>query len=215
MHTAAISVCCLRSFNLSCPSLLHTQRDDDANIITHTGMQLCKGGELHASFEDNQQGAGAFTYGDVGRIAVTMLVLADAMHSRGFVHCDLKPENFCLVVPHETGAPLVDNLRLIDFGLSQRVRGGQAIAGLAGSIPYMAPEIKTRMYDHKVCPPRLCTAYLGMCCNCLLREEVLDSRLAPRRCECAYTTTAGQRARTSSWHAHTRHEVEHTGAHAG
>ena len=26
----------------------------------------------------------------------------------------------------------------------------QAIAGLAGSIPYMAPEIKTRMYDHKV-----------------------------------------------------------------
>lgn len=111
-------------------------------------VQLCKGGELHASFEDTQ--AGAFTYGDVGRIAVTMLMLADAMHSRGLVHCDLKPENFCLVRPLADGVPLTDNLRLIDFGLSQRVRGGQAIAGLAGSIPYMAPEIKTRMYDHKV-----------------------------------------------------------------
>lgn len=111
-------------------------------------MQLCKGGELHASFQDSD--VGAFTYGDVGRIAVYMLVLADAMHSRGLVHCDLKPENFCLVEPLEAGKPLVDNLRLIDFGLSQRVRGGQAIAGLAGSIPYMAPEIKTRMYDHKV-----------------------------------------------------------------
>lgn len=43
-----------------------------------------------------------------------------------------------------------DVLRLIDFGLSQRVRGGQAIAGQAGSIPYMAPEISTRMYDYKV-----------------------------------------------------------------
>lgn len=43
-----------------------------------------------------------------------------------------------------------DLLRLIDFGLSQRVRGGQAIAGQAGSIPYMAPEISTRMYDYKV-----------------------------------------------------------------
>lgn len=111
-------------------------------------LQLCKGGELHASFDTNE--AGAFTYGDVGRIAVTMLVLADAMHSRGLVHCDLKPENFCLVAPLGSGTPLVDNLRLIDFGLSQRVRGGQAIAGLAGSIPYMAPEMKTRMYDHKV-----------------------------------------------------------------
>lgn len=110
-------------------------------------LQLCRGGELHASFEDSEDGA--FTYGDVGRIAVTMLVLADAMHTRGLVHCDLKPENFCLVAPLSEGVPLVDNLRLIDFGLSQRVRGGQAIAGLAGSIPYMAPEIKTRMYDHK------------------------------------------------------------------
>ena len=91
-------------------------------------VQLCKGGELHASFESNE--AGAFTYGDVGRIAVTMLVLADAMHSRGLVHCDLKPENFCLVEPLDSQLPLVNNLRLIDFGLSQRVRGGQAIAGV-------------------------------------------------------------------------------------
>eukprot|EP00892_Ulva_mutabilis_P012728 jgi/Ulvmu1/9828/UM056_0069.1 len=112
-------------------------------------MELCKGGELHTSFEDSSEGK-SYTYGDVGRIAVCMLVLADAMHSRGLVHCDLKPENFCLAEPSTSGKPIMESLRLIDFGLSQRVRGGQAIAGLAGSIPYMAPEIKTRMYDHKV-----------------------------------------------------------------
>lgn len=49
-------------------------------------MQLCKGGELHTSFEDSSEGK-SYTYGDVGRIAVCMLVLADAMHSRGLVHC--------------------------------------------------------------------------------------------------------------------------------
>jgi Protein kinase domain len=84
------------------------------------------------------------------------------MHSRGLVHCDLKPENFCLVEPLGAGRPLVDNLRLIDFGLSQRVRGGQAIAGLAGSIPYMAPEIKTRMYDHKARACRRCWQLRGL-----------------------------------------------------
>lgn len=63
----------------------------------------------------------------------------------------MKPENFCLSEPLEkNGKPVDDLLRLIDFGLSQRVRGGQAIAGQAGSIPYMAPEISTRMYDYKV-----------------------------------------------------------------
>jgi serine/threonine protein kinase len=110
-------------------------------------VQLCEGGELHASLEGKSE---AFTYGDVGQIAVTMLMLVDAMHTRGLVHCDLKPENFCFRHSLSAGVPLKENLRLIDFGLSQRVRGGQAIAGLAGSIPYMAPEIKTRMYDHKV-----------------------------------------------------------------
>lgn len=110
-------------------------------------MQLCEGGELHASFECD---AARFTYGDVGQIAVTMLMLADAMHSRGLVHCDLKPENFCFRYPLSDGKRLTENLRLIDFGLSQRVRGGQAISGLAGSVPYMAPEIKTRIYNHKV-----------------------------------------------------------------
>lgn len=63
---------------------------------------------------------------------------------------DLKPENFCLSDPLSSGKTVDDVLRLIDFGLSQRVRGGQAIAGQAGSIPYMAPEISTRMYDYKV-----------------------------------------------------------------
>jgi serine/threonine protein kinase len=52
--------------------------------------------------------------------------------------------------PLASGKTVDDLLRLIDFGLSQRVRGGQAIAGQAGSIPYMAPEISTRMYDYKV-----------------------------------------------------------------
>jgi serine/threonine protein kinase len=64
---------------------------------------------------------------------------------------DLKPENFCLVEKRETSKrPVGELLRLIDFGLSQRLREGEAIHGLCGSIPYMAPEVHGRRYDHKV-----------------------------------------------------------------
>lgn len=54
---------------------------------------------------------------------------------RGGLAGDLKPENFCLAEPSSSGKPIMESLRLIDFGLSQRVRGGQAIAGLAGASP--------------------------------------------------------------------------------
>lgn len=110
-------------------------------------MQLCKGGELHSSFEaDTGANKRHLTYGDVGRIAVCMLILADAMHQRGLVHCDLKPENFCLVEPLREGTDIVDNLRLIDFGLSQRVRGGQAIAGLVRTLS-LAPKQSGRRHS--------------------------------------------------------------------
>lgn len=50
-------------------------------------MQLCQGGELHSGFETAETERTAYTYGDIGRIAVCMLQLADTMHSLGIVHC--------------------------------------------------------------------------------------------------------------------------------
>jgi hypothetical protein len=50
-------------------------------------VQLCKGGELHIGFDSEETERTAYTYGDIGRIAICMLQLADIMHSLGIVHC--------------------------------------------------------------------------------------------------------------------------------
>ncbi|KAH8927404.1 kinase-like protein [Atractiella rhizophila] len=54
------------------------------------------------------------------------------MHSQGFVHLDLKPDN--LVV---TG----DTLQIIDFGLSCRVGSDTLLRGFRGTTTWVAPEV--------------------------------------------------------------------------
>ena len=70
--------------------------------------------------------------------AEAMLAAVEAIHQRGFVHCDLKPENIFLVE-----SPL--RVQLIDFGLAraleERPAGDSSGSGPApGSADYMSPE---------------------------------------------------------------------------
>src|SRR5262249_31707281 len=70
--------------------------------------------------------------------AEAMLAAVEAVHQRGFVHCDLKPENIFLLE-----SPL--RVRLIDFGLARAVEespaGDSTGSGPApGSADYMSPE---------------------------------------------------------------------------
>eukprot|EP00742_Colponemidia_sp_Colp-10_P019058 GILJ01022079.1.p1 GENE.GILJ01022079.1~~GILJ01022079.1.p1 ORF type:complete len:457 (-),score=66.13 GILJ01022079.1:268-1608(-) len=77
------------------------------------------------------------------------------MHGKGYMHCDLKPENLLLV-----RAPLIDeevtSIKLADFGLAQALQKESMPTKCCGSPLYMAPEIlqvgfqKTRpSYDEK------------------------------------------------------------------
>ncbi|CAH8289559.1 unnamed protein product [Eruca vesicaria subsp. sativa] len=74
----------------------------------------------------------------VGRAALMILQGLEALHSRGYVHCDLKPANV-LLFPSETfGEPW--DLKLADFGLSKEP-GVDSRSGLCGGTPqYMPPE---------------------------------------------------------------------------
>ena len=70
--------------------------------------------------------------------AEAILAAVEAVHQRGFVHCDLKPENIFLLE-----SPL--RVRLIDFGLARAVEespaGDSTGSGPApGSADYMSPE---------------------------------------------------------------------------
>jgi len=59
------------------------------------------------------------------------------IHSRGIVHCDLKPENIFLAQLDEESRRR-NHVKLIDFGLAFRSAGTPTV--LAGTPPYLAPE---------------------------------------------------------------------------
>merc|ERR1712046_329639 len=66
------------------------------------------------------------------------------LHYKRVVHCDLKPENF--VYKHKGS----DELKLIDFGLSQRLpEDGRPLTKMNGPLHYVAPEVIAQAYDEK------------------------------------------------------------------
>ncbi|KAH8913300.1 Pkinase-domain-containing protein, partial [Atractiella rhizophila] len=54
------------------------------------------------------------------------------MHSRGFVHLDLKPNNLVAIT---------DVLKIIDFGLSRQIGDGTVLKGYRGTRSWVAPEL--------------------------------------------------------------------------
>ncbi|CAN6866809.1 unnamed protein product [Brassica oleracea var. botrytis] len=74
----------------------------------------------------------------IGRAARMILQGLEALHSQGYVHCDLKPANVLLFLSKTFGEPW--DLKLADFGLSKEP-GTDARSSLSGGTPqYMPPE---------------------------------------------------------------------------
>jgi len=65
-----------------------------------------------------------------------MLEAVQHCHERGFVHRDLKVDNFVFT----TAASSAPELKLIDFGLADRCDGGRQLGGHAGTTDYSPPE---------------------------------------------------------------------------
>jgi serine/threonine protein kinase len=89
------------------PKIYNYIETDDYNIII---MELL-GPSLEKEFESNNK---LITENTLFRIALDMIILIEAFHSRGFIHRDIKPNNF--LFNHE--APY-NKLYLMDFGLSK------------------------------------------------------------------------------------------------
>mmetsp|Transcript_26497 Transcript_26497/g.25629 ORF Transcript_26497/g.25629 Transcript_26497/m.25629 type:complete len:146 (+) Transcript_26497:368-805(+) len=66
------------------------------------------------------------------------------MHSNKISHRDIKPQNLML-----KSSDAVDNVKLIDFGLSQDLSAEEVIMAPAGTPYYMAPEQFQSGYNEK------------------------------------------------------------------
>lgn len=106
-------------------------------------MELCAGGDLFDAIAE----AETFTEKTAACVMKQILSAVYYLHEQHIVHRDLKPENFMF----QTAEPLETNvLKIIDFGLSCEVLPGNTVSAKCGTPFYVAPEVLSGKYAHKV-----------------------------------------------------------------
>ena len=116
----------------------------------HIVTELCRGKELTKLLKQN---GGTIKEKNCRIIIMKILHAINYCHSRGIVHCDLKPDNIIFEAPNEDN----DNddilnlfgLKLIDFGLSSRIQKNKKLNNTVGTSYFIAPEILKSEYDEK------------------------------------------------------------------
>eukprot|EP00920_Eleutheroschizon_duboscqi_P024271 GHVT01060281.1.p1 GENE.GHVT01060281.1~~GHVT01060281.1.p1 ORF type:complete len:192 (+),score=15.82 GHVT01060281.1:129-704(+) len=103
-------------------------------------FDLCTGGELFQRIRE----ARAFTEEDAVVAMRQMLSAIKFCHAKGFIHRDLKAENFMYMTNHPNSRVV-----MIDFGLAVHIPKEGKLQTLCGSPRYMAPEVFNRCYNEK------------------------------------------------------------------
>eukprot|EP00586_Coscinodiscus_wailesii_P006518 CAMPEP_0172488964 /NCGR_PEP_ID=MMETSP1066-20121228/18693_1 /TAXON_ID=671091 /ORGANISM="Coscinodiscus wailesii, Strain CCMP2513" /LENGTH=617 /DNA_ID=CAMNT_0013256509 /DNA_START=64 /DNA_END=1917 /DNA_ORIENTATION=+ len=94
-------------------------------------MELCMGGDLSTR-------AGEMTEEGVAIVLEQVLRAVHYMHKRNICHRDIKLENIMYMTKDKEG---MSNIKLIDFGLSNKFQKGQKMKAAVGTIYTMAPEL--------------------------------------------------------------------------
>ena len=115
----------------------------DVGLDAATGLcvmvfQRALGGSLRRTIAAGQWLAPA----EVGRLLDEIAAALEHAHAHGVVHRDIKPEN--ILARDRPGAP---PWLLTDFGSGLFLARGAQARSLAGSLPYMAPEVLGRAAD--------------------------------------------------------------------
>jgi calcium-dependent protein kinase len=112
--------------------------------------EFCPGGEL-LSFIVKERGINDW---QAAYVMKQVLSAVNYCHARGIVHRDLKVENILVkdVIQPGQGEDFGNkriNVKLIDFGISCRIRPHQRLTKFFGTPYYMAPEVIKRDYTEK------------------------------------------------------------------
>lgn len=118
----------------------------------HIVTELCRGKELTKILKQN---GGKIKEKNCRIIIMKILHEINYCHNHGVVHCYLKPDNKIFETPNEEGENNNDNilnlldLKLIDFGLSSRIKNNQNLYQAVGTSYFIGPEILKGEYDEK------------------------------------------------------------------
>lgn len=126
---------------LNHPSIVRLVGEYEDELHVHLVMELCTGGELF----DRISAIGRYQEKPAAQIMKTVLSAVRHCHENNIVHRDLKPENFLLTSTEPTA-----ELKVIDFGLSKFTKPGEWMDARVGTPYYMAPEVLTKRYDHRI-----------------------------------------------------------------
>ncbi|XP_046680294.1 serine/threonine-protein kinase ULK2 isoform X2 [Homalodisca vitripennis] len=111
-------------------------------------MEYCNGGDL----ADYLSLKGTLSEDTIRMFLRQLAGAMKAMHAKGVVHRDLKPQNILLNYTPNRPSPQPQHIRLkiADFGFARFLQDGVMAATLCGSPMYMAPEvIMSLQYDAK------------------------------------------------------------------
>ena len=116
----------------------------------HIVTELCRGKELTKLLKQN---GGKLNERKCRIIIMKILHAINYCHSHGIVHCDLKPDNIIFESPNEEEENedilnLLD-LKLLDFGLSSRIKKNEKLNNTVGTAYFIAPETIKGEYDEK------------------------------------------------------------------
>ena len=103
-------------------------------------MEYCAGGELFERLTARK----LFRESDCVKIMSQLLSAVAYCHDHRVVHRDIKPENILLL---DGGKDL--EIKICDFGASAFFDTDQKLAGMFGSIYYIAPEVFDEVYSEK------------------------------------------------------------------
>ncbi|CAJ1403085.1 unnamed protein product [Effrenium voratum] len=110
-------------------------------------MDYAEGGDLATAIRECLDSEAMLPQSWVQELSLQVVSALDYMHSRGVIHCDLKPGNTMLLTPFILGDALAGASKphalLVDFGLAEIFDETAAVGGPAtvkGSPAYLSPE---------------------------------------------------------------------------
>ncbi|CAG9327622.1 unnamed protein product [Blepharisma stoltei] len=122
------------------PNIMKVYAVLDSETCYYIVTELLTGGELFEKVLSEMR----FSENKAAKYLRDIMNAISYCHSKGIVHRDLKPENL-LLATRDPDSPL----KVIDFGISQRLIPGSKFTNPVGTLLYMAPEVFSGSYDHK------------------------------------------------------------------